>query len=166
MDNNDSDLRHYLFIVDIATIIVSSFFLFKFESSYWLTKGSAVNQAAGFGDIFHDWAVVLFIAIPLISISQLGLSALISKKQPAFVLTTKIIALSTSLLFINWDKLMAELCQKQNWKACILVAVGSLLFALYMYSVKRGIETNFKEINKWYIPAIAVATGLGITVIY
>ena len=71
MDNNDSDLRHYLFIVDIATIIVSSFFLFKFESSYWLTKGSAVNQAAGFGDIFHDWAVVLFIAIPLISIVQM-----------------------------------------------------------------------------------------------
>ena len=164
MDNKD--IRNYLFIIDIATIVTTSFFLFKFESSYWLSKGSAVNQTAGFGDIFHDWALVLFIALPLFTITQIGLSALVSKKQPLFVLALKLVAFSAALVFINWNKIIAEVSLKQNWKACMLVLFGTTLYALYMYSVKKGIDTKFSNINKWIIPATAVAIVLTITIIY
>ena len=157
MDNKD--IRNYLFIIDIATIVTTSFFLFKFESSYWLSKGSAVNQTAGFGDIFHDWALVLFIELPLFTITQIGLSALVSKKQPLFVLALKLVAFSAALVFINWNKIMAEVSLK-------LVLFGTTLYALYMYSVKKGIDTKFSNINKWIIPATAVAIVLTITIIY
>lgn len=155
---------HYLFLTDIVTIIVSCFFLFKFESSYWLVKGAAVNKAAGFGDIFHDWAIVLFFATPIITISQIGLSFLINKKQSSFVFCAKIIAFAVSLVFINWNKIVAEFSKMQNWKATLLVFVGTTLFGIYMFYVKKAIETE--GTNKWRTPAIAALIGMAITIIY
>lgn len=162
--NKEIKQTHYLFIIDIVTVIVSSFFLFKFESSYWLVKGAAVNKVAGFGDIFHDWAIVLFIALPLITISQIALSALINKKDVSFVLLAKTIAFGASLIFINWNKIIAEISKMQNWKALLLVIIGTTLFGVYMMFVKKVFDSKIAD--KWYVPIIAAIIGIGLTIIY
>lgn len=147
---------------DIATIIVSAIAQFKFESKYWLVKGSSVNKSAGFGDIFHDWVTILFFAIPLLAITQLTISYFSDKIGEKKVFISKIIAFFAVLLFVNKKKIMAELVNTCRWDACIFLLTCTILYGIFLYVIHKY-ATDESKITNWYIPLIGAIIGIGAT---
>jgi hypothetical protein len=156
-------LKSYLWFCDAISLLLSIVFLFKFEASYWLHKGSSVNQVAGFGDIFHDCAFMLFIACPLLIISQLFLSTMAAKWNFRKVLVNKCIAFAIALIIVNIKKLQAEIHTMNNWRAMTMIIMATLLFIVYSWIVDQMVEKKGNSPMAMYIP---IAIGiLGMTCI-
>lgn len=160
--SNNKEVHINLLIADVICIITSTICLAKFESKYWLVKGAAVNKSAGFGDIFHDWTMILFIAIPLITISQIALTILLKKYDLKKVIYGKVLAFLLCLLFLNKHKIEAEISQHCNWSALLFAVFGTLIFFGYFIGIWYRFNTE-KGINS--PKAFTIALGLIISLI-
>lgn len=151
--------KGYLLFTDIFSILLSIIFQFKFESTYWLHKGSEVNHTAGFSDIFHDWTFILFLFCPLLIVSQVFISLMVEKWYNKIVTYAKIIAYIAVLIIANIKKVSAEFTSGEEHRTFKVIIICGILFTLYMLIVNKFLKEDIPS-YAWYVPIILSVIGI------